>query len=206
MTSHLYHGMIFELMHLKCTVMKNLLVILSALLAITSCATANETSTSKIEARKEKQISDQAIIKKAVESRQFIVKFDRIYLQHGGMIDLRPRSNFLILDGEIATINAAYLGRQYDIKPIQGIKVVGQTIRYESKADTIKNKYEIVMKVENRSNTFDVYLTVGKKGSCSVSITNVKLDPVRYSGYIVPVVKKAVVPFNEKNVISASVR
>jgi hypothetical protein len=186
--------------------MKNLLVIFSALLVLTSCATTKETRTSKVEARKEKQIADQAIIKKAVESRQFIVKFDRIYLQHGGMIDLRPRSNFLIIDGETATIKAAYLGRQYDIKPIEGIRVVGQTVKYESTIDTLKNKYEIVMKIENRSNTFDVYLTVGKKGTCSVSITNIKLDPVRYSGYIVPIIKKTNVPLNEKNVISASVR
>lgn len=182
--------------------MKNLFIFILSLLAITSCATTNEAKLSGKELRNEKRHAEQAVIKKAVDSKRFIIKFDRLYYQHGGIINLRPRANFILVDGEKAVINAAYLGRQYDIRPIEGIKVMGETSQYELKSDSSKGKYEIKMIVNNGSNTFDVYITIGKSGSCSASITNVRLDLVRYSGYIVPIKDKITIPLQNNNIIS----
>ena len=41
------------------------------------------------------------------------------------------------------------------------------------------------MKVNNRAESFDIYLTIGLDGSCNVSMSSIKIDNVRYSGHIV---------------------
>ncbi len=169
--------------------MKKLLFIITTLLVITSCATTNETGLSKSELRNEKKLAEQETVKKAVESRRFIVKFDKIYFSHGGIVDLLPRSNYIIIDGEKAVISAAYLGRQWDIKPISGINVIGRTQNYELK-NTSKGMYEIKMKVSRDGNSFDIFLTISKNGSCSASLSSMRIENVRYRGQIVPIKDK----------------
>jgi hypothetical protein len=110
--------------------MKKLLFIITTLLVISSCATTKDAKSSRIELRKEKKLAEQAVIKNAVESRRYIIKFDRLYFSHGGMVDLIPNTNYIIIDGEKAIVSAAYLGRQSDIRPIAGISLSGKTIKY----------------------------------------------------------------------------
>jgi hypothetical protein len=44
------------------------------------------------------------------------------------------------------------------------------------------------MKVNNTgSNTFDVYIKVSKNGTCTISVSSLKIDNVNYSGYLVPI-------------------
>jgi hypothetical protein len=177
--------------------MKGLLLIISALCILTSCATTNETKSSASELRNEKKLAKQAIVKNAVESKKFIIKFDRLYFSHGGMAELRPKNNYIIVDGNKAIISTAYLGRQYDIRPIEGINMRGETLNYVLESDSAKGKFELKMKVTNGNNSFDVYITIGKNGSCTASLTNARIDMVRYSGEIVPIkVNKVTTPIN----------
>ncbi len=166
--------------------MKKILFIVTTLLVISSCAATRETNSSRHELRKEANLAKQTIIRKAVETRKFIIRFDRIYFSHGGLVDLVPRANYMIVDGEKAIINTAYLGRQYDIRPISGINMRGRTTEYNLEDDSSRGKYKLNMKVNNRSDSFDVFLTIGLDGSCNVSMSNIRIDNVRYSGHIVP--------------------
>ncbi len=170
-------------------------------MVMSSCSTTREAKSSRVELRKEKTLAEQAMVKKAIESRRFIVKFDRLYFSRGGMIDLIPRANFIIVDGEKAIISAAYLGRQYDIRPIAGITMRGETLNYELKSDSSKGKYEIEMKVDKRGDSFDVYLTIGKDGLCNASISNIRIDLARYSGHIVPIKEKIVNTSEKRDLI-----
>lgn len=140
-----------------------------------------------MELRSEKKLVNQGNIKKAVESRRYIVKFDRLLLTHGGMIDLMPRTNYIVVDGSKTIISAAYLGRQYDIRLIEGINLIGKSTNYELISDYSKGMYEIKMKVSGRGSTFDVYISIGKDGYCSASLTNMRLDHIKYYGHIVPI-------------------
>jgi hypothetical protein len=80
------------------------------------------------------------------------------------------------------------VGRQYDIKPIAAINIHGRATNYAVTDNLSKGSYEIKMKVNNgRSNTFDVYVTISKDGSCSASVSSLKIDNVRYTGYLVPI-------------------
>jgi len=157
------------------------------MLLLSSCATMNETRTARGELKNEKKLAEQEQVKKAVDSRRFIIKLDRLYFTHGGIVNLRPRNNYLIVDGEKAIISAAYIGKQYDIQPIAGINVKGKTSKYEMASDLEKGKYEIKMEVINGINSFNIHLTIGRNGSCNVFINNVRIDLVRYSGHIVPI-------------------
>jgi hypothetical protein len=104
------------------------------------------------------------------------------------MIELVPRANFIIVDGDRAVISTAYLGRQYDARGIAGIDIRGKALEYAVTSKLSKGSYEIKLKVSNgRATSFDVYLTITKNGYCNASVSNLKIDNIRYSGYLVPI-------------------
>lgn len=194
--------MIFDLYPDKIYAMKKLFTIIIALLVMSSCSTTKEAKTSRVELRKEKKLIEQVLVKNAVETRRYIIKLNRLYFSYGGLTDLIPRANFIIIDGDKAVISTAYLGRQYDIKPIAGINMRGRTEDYALTNNLSKGSYEIKMKVHNGgSNTFEVYLRISKDGSCSVSVSSLKIDNIRYSGYLVPVPGSINTSLKESNMI-----
>lgn len=168
--------------------MKKLFAIFVSLIILSACSTTKEAGLSRAEARKEKKAINQGIVKGAIESRRYIVKLNRIYFRYGGTTELIPRANFIIIDGERAIISTAYLGRQYDIKPIAGINMRGMAQDYALTDNLSKGSYQIKLRVNNGgSNSFDVYIDVSKDGYCSASVSSLKIDNVRYSGYVVPI-------------------
>ncbi|MGA2407895.1 MAG: DUF4251 domain-containing protein [Bacteroidales bacterium] len=182
--------------------MKKIFIIITTLMVISSCTTTKEAKSSRVELRKEKKLAEQAIVKQAVESKRFIIKFDRLYLLYGGIVDLVPRANYIIIDGEKAIINTAYLGRQYDIRPIAGINLFGKAMNYELTNKLSKGSYEIKMKVKNEgSNSFDVNLTISINGNCSASINSLKINNINYSGYVVPISDNTNNPVQNGNII-----
>lgn len=194
--------MIFDLLTIKYTAMKKLFFIILTLLVVSSCATTNQSRITRIENRKDKKLAAQADVKKAVESKRYIIKLERLYFSHGGMADLMPDANYMIVDGEKAIISAAYLGRQFDFKPIAGINIRGISSKYEVTNDLSKGMYKIQMDVSNKgTDSFDVYLTIGKNGFCTVTFSALKIDHVRYSGHLIPIRKKTAAPQQDTNIV-----
>jgi hypothetical protein len=182
--------------------MKKLFVLIISLMVMSSCTTTKEAKSSRVELRKGKKLADQALVKNAVDSKRYIIKFDRIYFSYGGIIELIPRANFMIIDGEKAILNTAYLGRQYDIKPIAAINIRGRAIDYAVTDDLSKGSFEVKMKVRNAgSTTFDVFIRISKNGYCSASVSSLKIDNVRYAGYLVPITDKTNTTSGEGNSI-----
>jgi hypothetical protein len=170
--------------------MKKLLIFIIFPILMSSCMTSKESRTAKAELRKDKQLVDQLIVKNAVDSRKYIIKLNRIY-SFGSVIDLIPRANFIIIDGERAVISTAYLGRQYDIRGIYAIDMRGKADEYEVTSKISQGSYRIKLKVGNGgANKFDVYLDISKNGYCSASVSSMKIDNIRYSGYLVPITDK----------------
>jgi hypothetical protein len=167
--------------------MKKLLFIISIVTIISSCASTNETKSVRKEQRDENKLAELAMVKNAIESRRFIVKLNRIYMT-GGIIDLRPRANYIIIDGRKAIINTAYIGRQWDIRRITAINMRGAANEYEMTSNLGKGKYEVSLKVQNGASSFDVYLTIGKDGNCNASVNSLKISNIRYSGFVVPII------------------
>jgi len=182
--------MIFELFNFKDSAMKKLIFILTGMAVMSACATSKVEDSSTKESASAKNAIRQAEIKQAVEMRTFIVKFDRLYTSRGGMVDLIPKANYIIVNGDNVVISAAYVGQQYGFRPIKGIDMRGRAVNFELKNNTSKGLYEINMKVKNESTTFDVYLTVRNDGNCNTSFVSYRIDHVRYTGYFVPIMPK----------------
>lgn len=156
-------------------------------LLIPACSTTKEAGVTRAEKRELRKIAEREAVKKAVESRRYIIKMDRINVMGGGFLDLIPRNNFIIINGESASISLGYIGRQFGIRPISGINFNGQTVKYELDSREGKSVYNINMEVKYRNDKFDLYLTVGYNGNCSVSIINSYIQSVSYSGKLVPI-------------------
>ncbi|MGE5419826.1 MAG: DUF4251 domain-containing protein [Chloroflexota bacterium] len=170
-----------------------ILAVLTSMVLITSCASSKETVSDSEEYRK----IDNETLRRAIESRRFIIKLERMYT-YGGMLDLRPRSNYIIVDGARAVINAAYVGRQDDIRPIAGINMRGNATGYEITRRISREMYDIKLRVENGGAAFDVYLTISGDGTANASVNSMRISNARYRGYVVPL-SEVHVPLQEEN-------
>jgi hypothetical protein len=190
--------MIFETSGLNLITMKNLAFFLSVIFLFSACSSSKELSSAKAENKKSRKLAEQAEIRKAVESRKYVIKVDRILMSGGGRMELVPRSNFVIVNGEIASISLAYIGRTFAYRPISGINLNGHTLDYQMQSDEAKGLYMVQMVVQYGSDKFDVYLTIGNEGTCSISINNPYLESVSYHGELVPLAEPDAGPI-EKN-------
>jgi hypothetical protein len=164
--------------------MKTIIYILSVILIATSCSQGKIAKSERGIKRENMRVAEQAAIMKAVESGEFVISLDRIYFRNGGFTELVPSRNFIALDNESIVMRAAYMGRQYDFRPIQGIKIAAKKSTYILKSDPEGKGYEIKTNVEKNGNQFDIYISISKNGYCDVSVNNIKLDNVRYTGRI----------------------
>jgi Domain of unknown function (DUF4251) len=181
--------------------MRQAILLSMTLILISSCAGMKETKSARVELRNEKKVAKQALVKGAIESGRYIIKLNRVYSSHGGFMDLRPRANYIIVDNKNAVISAAYIGRQFNFRPIAGISMHGQALNYELTKDVSKGNYDIKLEVNNGKNPFYVRLNVAKDGLCRASLTNNRIDILRYSGYIVPILNKKAIPAKGSNSI-----
>lgn len=171
--------------------MKNIIFVLAAIIFFYSCSASKETSSSSQISAKEKKLAEQIMIKKAIESRKYIVKVDRIYFSKGNIAELQPDNNFIIINGELASVSLPYMGHSFGARPISGINFDGQTTRYEMKSDEQKGIFHVNMNVARGGQSFNIFLTVGTGGYCSFSMNNLYLETVSYKGRLVPIPSSA---------------
>ena len=181
--------------------MKKLIIVLTVLLLISPVTRIAAAGLDDHKSRKEKRASEKAEITKIVESGKFIVKFDRLTSMFGGMTFLMPRLNYIILDKGDAVISTAYIGRQYDIRPIVGISVAGRASHYSMKKNSNTGSFRISLKVQNGGDILHVALNISSTGRCDASISGLRIQTVSYSGYLVPVKETKAVPLQEGEVI-----
>jgi len=153
----------------------------------TACSVSKEAGSLRSEARKERKIAEQMAIRKAIESRQYVMKMDKIIPINGRMMEIVPRNNFIIVNGEIVSVSLAYLGPSFGTRKITGINFNGRTGKYIMKSDEIKGLYNIQIEALTKNNDkFDIYITLGTNGYCSASINNPYIQSVSYEGIVVP--------------------
>ncbi|GEM_PF-515808 len=166
------------------------LTVLTALLFISAVKVSGEDKLS----RSEKKTARQRIVKEAVESRRFVIEFDRLYMYRYGRIDLSPGKNFILISGNKAAIRAGYMGRQIGFMPIAGIRLAGEPVSYRMEKNSSKGTYRIEMDVKGDADTFHISILIGENGSCNTTISANRIDQVRYTGTLVPMEKEEKVP------------
>jgi hypothetical protein len=167
--------------------MKKLICLMIVTISVLSCTATKDVQVSRQDQRKARKLEEQMLIRKAVESRQYILKFDKLYLPGGGFANLVARNNYLIIDGEIASVSLGYIGPSYFIRRITGINSNGHTVNYSMKSDETKGTYRINLKVKQNNDSFDFYIDISANGSCRLSVINPRIQSVSYSGNVVPV-------------------
>jgi hypothetical protein len=186
--------MIFESFVFKNTAMKKSISIITVFLALSICSHNSEIKAAGKKQSKDTKAAQQEAVKRSVESGRFIVKFNRLYFRQGGLADLFPRLNYIILDRGNAIISTAYVGRQFDVKPIMGINMVGRAAISEIKSNSSKGTYVIKMKVDNGYEALNVILRIARGGACEASISGLRIDNSSYSGHLEPVKDNATAP------------
>jgi hypothetical protein len=186
--------MIFESLHSKYHAMKKISISLFVVLALTLIWGSETQGADRGRKSKDDKLARVAEVRKSIESGRFIIRLNRIYFTRGGIADLRPRSNYIIFDRGKALISTAYLGRQYEIRPITGINMTGKATISELNSSSSKGKYRIKMKVDNGTQTLDVTLRIESNGTCNATISGLMIDNTTYSGQLVPVQDKTEVP------------
>lgn len=172
--------------------MKKLIFIVLISLLISACTATKEQGTTRAERKQKAKATELAAVKNAVESRRYIIRMNRIYMTGGGHIDLVPRNNYIVVDGEAASISLAYAGRNFG-RPISGINFNGQTTKYNLVSNAAKGVYNIDMEVSFKNTRFTFYVSIGSGGWCNVSVNNSYLEPISYSGRLVPITKPSAV-------------
>lgn len=167
----------------------SLIFIASTIIITASGKTQDERKLS----RSEKKTVKKEQVKAAVESMRYTVEFERLYMYRYGSINLIPRSNFIIIDGNNAYISAAYMGRQRGFMPIAGIKLAGHPDKYNMVRNS-KGAYTIQMEVKGDTDIFHIHIIISENGNCNATISSSMIDSVKYSGTLISTEKKKKVP------------
>lgn len=159
---------------------------------ISACSATKEAGSASTLSPAEKKAAGQMAIKKAIEARKYVIRVDKIIPPGGIPVDLVPRHNFVIINGELASVSLAYVGRSFGTRQITGINFNGRTGKYQMKTNEEKGIYDIHMEVFRGGDKFDLYLTLGTGGYCSLSVNNAYIETVRYNGTLAPLAENPV--------------
>ena len=98
-------------------------------------------------------------------------------------MEMNPEMNFIIIDRTRTRISLGYIGRSFTARPVAAINMQGEI--YSREIDK-KNKgvYDIRYELGQDNEKFIINMTVSINGYVNLSITNPRLDFVRYSGYL----------------------
>lgn len=174
--------------------MKKLFLIIIVIAFTAPFADASEPVSSDRSERIGKKLAKQEKIREAVESNSFAIELDRLFMSRYGNVNLNPRMNFIVINGNKATISAGYMGRQRGLFHVAGIRLTGRPTVYKLQKNESKGNYRIVMEVAGGNDNFQITMTISDNGYCSALISGIRMDDTRYSGTLVPLEKKQKVP------------
>jgi hypothetical protein len=177
--------------------MKKTAFLLLVVFIIFSCSSTKESSNAGSDSKKSRKVAEQEAIKKAIESRRYVIKVNRLYTTNG-IWDLVPSSNFVIVNGDITSISLGYKGRSFS-RPISGINFNARNSFYKVFNNTSKGNYEIEIEVKYGSDKFDLYVTIGNSGYSNISINNAYIETVRYTGTLEPIPAQKAVTLENNN-------
>ena len=159
--------------------MQKYLVVIAILVLASGCSSTKKTSEQRAEA---KAIKQQEIVQ-AIENNNYVVKARSLYTGRNTYLNLRPDHNYIVINGNMARVNLAYVGRSFSTRPITAINLSG---RIEGMSISLKKKGSRLIKfsVEENGEKFDIYLHASRSGDCKIDVINPRIDNISYVGRI----------------------
>jgi hypothetical protein len=166
--------------------MKTPVLFLSSILLLVSCSTSNLSKTARNEQKLEKKAAKMEFVQKTIESGSFLIKMDRLQIPRGGYVFLSPISNYIIIKNGYVRMRLGYIGRTYDVRGITGINLKGQATKYELISDKSKGVYDMNIEVEDGGDIFKINLAINGDEYCDATVSNMRIETIRYSGHLIP--------------------
>lgn len=166
--------------------MKTNTLLIIFLFFLTSCATSDLSKTARNELKLEKKAAQKENVQKTVESGDFLIKMDRLQIPRGGFVQILPSSNYIIYSNGYVRMRLGYIGRSYDFRGITGINLKGVATKYELTRVDEKGAYNMNIVVDDKGDRFNINLSVRGDEYCDATISNIRIETIRYSGRLVP--------------------
>lgn len=180
--------------------MKKAFGVLLVLLLFVSVVVAQESDKSdkraKREARKEAQKREDALLAEevlqAIDDKQFVLVADKVSFSNGATFLTNPRLNFIILNGDKATVQLGSTGFQrMGPNGLGGITVEGRPTNMSTTTDKRGNLY-LSMSVQGIAISAQVTITVPKNSNRGIAIVAPNFNSYRITmkGLIYPLNKQ----------------
>lgn len=166
--------------------MKPTALLFSFLFFLVSCSSSDLKKTVKNEMKQEKKTAQQEVVKKTVESGSFLIKMDRLQIPRGGFVDLLPSSNYIIVNKGYVRMRLGYIGRSYEFSGITGINMKGEATSYKLISNNDDGEYDMQIEVTDNGDLFKISIAVRGDEYCDATISNIRIETIRYSGHLVP--------------------
>jgi hypothetical protein len=140
----------------------------------------------KKQIKEEQNLEERKEIAALVESKEFKFVGRTAYPQGGRSIDLTTNSNFLKFEKDSIDSEMPYFGRAYSGVAYGGgnggMHFKGKIENYSLTKD--KKKYMIKAKISDKTDSYDLQLTVFFEGNASLAINTFNRSQISYSGRI----------------------
>lgn len=141
---------------------------------------------SKKELKKQKEQKEYANTKKLIESGAYTFEATSANTQKGRWIDLTTNFNSLKINNAHAIADLPFFGfsQVSSFKGDGGIKFDSENIDYKIEYINKKNKITIKFKAKNKTETFDLFLTVYSDATATLNVSSSQRDFMSYRGEI----------------------
>jgi hypothetical protein len=130
------------------------------------------------------QESDTAVIRQAIESRNYIFEAQRVYPLTSSSRFLTPGYD-LSVRGDTIISYLPFFGRAYSapVNPAEGgIKFTSTSFKYSMKKQ--KNKWDVTIIPRDASDVQQMDLDIFDNGTATLRVTNTNRQPISFNGYI----------------------
>jgi hypothetical protein len=165
--------------------MRRVIIGCAVILGLVSCTATKSTTSARAMQKAIKAEETRMAVESLVQSGSYLVKVDRLYSGRISNAYLSPDQNFILIDKGHLRMKLAYMGRSYNLRGIAAINMSANAEKYEVVRDIAKKKYDVRIKASQAGEPFDIFLTINDNGYANVSVTNPRIETVRYNGKLV---------------------
>lgn len=175
-------------------VMNRVVVMLILLVSCAGMAQAQSSKEDKVKAREERR-AEQARLdslfyeqsRKAIEERSYVLEADRVVFKHGENAYVSSNTNFVMLDGDNATVQVAFNVPFSGLNGIGGVTVDGAVSAYEAKTDKNGDLYiKFNVMGTGISARVDITLPNGSSNATVMILPNFNSNRLTLIGHILP--------------------
>lgn len=163
--------------------MKNKLLLLIVTLLM---ATSNFYAQSKKEIKQQEKLEQYRAMKKLVENGKLKFEANTAFTQSGRRIDLVTNPNSLVLNGKTSEVEMPYYGTVHIVSYDNngGINFKNEATEYSIKYDDKKLKIIIKFSANNKTEKFNLTLTISGDNFATLNITSSHRSLINYNGHV----------------------